>query len=98
MQIPQVGWNWNVEIDSSLDEDDNSDVEGKPGMKKCRHCGKEFTNQGLGGHMSRAHPGKSVDYQKKKETWNAWEYERCLLREAQKRYRSIWGTEEMETT
>lgn len=44
MQIPQVGWTRNEEIDSSLDEDENSDVEGKPGMKKCRHCGKEFTN------------------------------------------------------
>jgi len=27
-----------------LDDDENSDVEGEPGMKKCRHCGKQFTN------------------------------------------------------
>ena len=56
-------------------------------MKKCKHCNREFTNQGLGGHMSRAHPGLSDDYRKKKETRQAREFERKLLREAQKRYR-----------
>lgn len=36
--------------------------------KECKYCHKMFTNQGLGGHMSRAHPGLSEEYRKKKET------------------------------
>lgn len=47
-----------------------------------------FSRQGLGGHMSRAHPGLSVDYQKKKETRKNREQKLEVLRLAQKVYRS----------
>ena len=31
-------------------------------LRNWKLWGKAFTRQGLGGHMSRAHPGESVDY------------------------------------
>lgn len=31
-------------------------------LRQWKLCDKRFTRQGLGGHMSRAHPGESVDY------------------------------------
>ena len=46
--------------------------------------------------MSRAHPGMSNDYQKKKDTRNQRERDRALLREAQNRYRLLHGN--IETT
>lgn len=53
----------------------------------CNHCEKEFmTPQGLGGHMSRAHPGKSEVYRKKKSTRKTREYQRHRLRLAKKKF------------
>jgi len=56
-------------------------------LRKCKFCDKKFTRQGLGGHMSRAHPGQSLDYKKKKETRANREDALGLLRLAQDVYR-----------
>lgn len=53
----------------------------------CKLCGLQFnTSQGLGGHMSRAHPGKSSDYKKKKDTRKTREVERYKLQLAKKKF------------
>lgn len=41
--------------------------------------------------MSRAHPGASVKFQKKKETNRKREFDRKVLKEAQERYRKDFG-------
>lgn len=47
----------------------------------CNFCPKAFTtSQKLGGHTSRAHPGMSLDYQKKRETRERRERERNALK------------------
>lgn len=54
-------------IDSKeVDEHKNTTKsQGNEPMIKCKHCDKKFSRQGLGGHMSRVHPGKSSDYKLK---------------------------------
>ncbi|CAI2359994.1 unnamed protein product [Moneuplotes crassus] len=56
-------------------------------MRKCKICGREFSRQGLGGHMSRAHPGQSTEYRQKKQTRNGRQDKLRLLRKAQRVYR-----------
>jgi hypothetical protein len=46
-----------------------------------------FTGNGLGGHMSRAHPGRSTIYNKKQETMLKRRHQLKLLRDAQDLYR-----------
>ena len=57
---------------------------------------KQFSRQGLGGHMSRAHPGLSQDYRKKKETRKNREKKLEVLRLAQKLYRVRAGNKSMK--
>jgi hypothetical protein len=59
---------------------------------QCKKCFKEFSGQGLGGHMSRAHPGESKDFQKKLDTRNRREEKRKLLRDAQEIYKQRYNT------
>ena len=51
-----------------------------PGEKKehiCKLCGEEFeSGRQLGGHMSRKHPGKAIEYGFKKELHKVKEIER----------------------
>jgi hypothetical protein len=46
-----------------------------------------FTGNGLGGHMSRAHPGQSVTFNKKQEIMLKRRHQLKLLRDAQDLYR-----------
>ena len=53
----------------------------------CRHCTMSFRrSQALGGHMSRAHPGKSFEYKKKKTKRKSREIERLKLLIAKRKY------------
>lgn len=53
----------------------------------CKHCEMSFErSQALGGHMSRAHPGKSCEYKKKKNKRKSREVERLKLLIAKKKY------------
>jgi len=53
----------------------------------CPLCKEDFgTGQALGGHMSRAHPGKSEAYNKKIEKRRERKMPRAILREAKRRY------------
>lgn len=53
----------------------------------CKHCEMSFErSQALGGHMSRAHPGKSCEYKKKKSKRKSREVERLKLLIAKKKY------------
>jgi hypothetical protein len=52
--------------------------------KLCKYA--STTSQGLGGHMSRSHPGKSRAYRKKKGIRKTREMERYRLQLAKKRY------------
>jgi hypothetical protein len=61
-------------------------------------CEKMFTRQGLGGHMSRAHPGESVEYKKKKETRSIRAIDLSLLRKAQDIYRVRTGQKTIKGT
>ena len=63
---------------------------------KCSICDRSFTRNGLGGHMSRAHPGSSESYQKKKDIRKMREYNRAILREAQRRYRIRRGSQDIK--
>jgi hypothetical protein len=65
---------------------------------KCKLCDKKFTRQGLGGHMSRAHPGQSEEYKKKKETRRNREANLNLLRLAQKVYKVRTGQRNVKGT
>ena len=67
-------------------------------LRKCKFCEKKFTRQGLGGHMSRAHPGQSEDYKKKKETRHGREDDLRLLRLAQDVYRQRFNAHEVKGT
>ena len=75
---------------SYAEVDENDSDYGTPragGKVKCRHCRASFkTAQALGGHMSRKHPGKSDDYNHKKEVRAKREFERVKLLLAKKRY------------
>ena len=57
-----------------------------------------FSRQGLGGHMSRAHPGKSDDYKKKKATRDKRSGTLKLLRSSQNIYRKRFNCPNIETT
>eukprot|EP00826_Nyctotherus_ovalis_P001115 TRINITY_DN10137_c0_g1_i1.p1 TRINITY_DN10137_c0_g1~~TRINITY_DN10137_c0_g1_i1.p1 ORF type:complete len:287 (+),score=78.09 TRINITY_DN10137_c0_g1_i1:182-1042(+) len=60
---------------------------GTEGNFACKHCSYKFTtSQGLGGHMSRKHPGKSEVYKKKKGIRKIREPERHKLQLAKKKY------------
>lgn len=59
---------------------------------KCRFCPVVFTeSQMLGGHTSRAHPGQSPDYRKKKETRLRREPLRLARAEAKKQLAETHG-------
>ena len=53
----------------------------------CHLCGKVFGRNGLGGHMSRAHPGQSRSYKKKRQTAIKNLARLESLRRAQEKYR-----------
>lgn len=57
-----------------------------------------FTANGLGGHMSRAHPGQSEVFRKKLETRIKRQLHLLSLREAQKIYRLRYGCPKLKTT
>lgn len=61
-------------------------------MVQCKLCFKEFTGQGLGGHMSRAHPGESEDFKRKIETKKRRQEKLQLLRDAQEIYKQRYNT------
>jgi hypothetical protein len=66
------------EDDSDLDSDYGSPKRG--GKFACKYCKSSFRSaQALGGHMSRRHPGKSHDYNRKKEVRKRRELERARL-------------------
>lgn len=65
-------------------------------MVKCKICGKEFTGNGLGGHMSRAHKGKSEKNKKKRYTRDLKSQERQILRRAQEIYREVYQCPEIK--
>jgi hypothetical protein len=50
-----------------------------------------FGRNGLGGHMSRVHQGKSKEFKKKKETRELRAKDRLDLRLAQAAYRKIYS-------
>lgn len=61
--------------------------ETQTGAFLCKHCGSSFSrSQALGGHMSRAHPGKSGEYKKKKDKRKSREVERLKLLLAKRKY------------
>lgn len=68
--------------------DEKSEVEDSikdEGDFNCKHCKCSFkTAQALGGHMSRKHPGRSYDYNRKKEIRMRRELERLKLLLAKK--------------
>lgn len=66
--------------------------------RRCKLCDKRFTRQGLGGHMSRAHPGQSEDYKRKKETRRNREDNLNMLRLAQTVYRMRTGQKSIRGT
>lgn len=54
---------------------------------RCRICGRVFRSvQGLGGHMSRAHPGESNKYWKRRMVRESRKKERELLRIAKLKF------------
>lgn len=56
-------------------------------MFACKYCEMIFCrSQALGGHMSRAHPGKSCEYKKKKNKRKSREVERLKLLIAKRKY------------
>eukprot|EP00826_Nyctotherus_ovalis_P043595 TRINITY_DN4608_c0_g1_i5.p1 TRINITY_DN4608_c0_g1~~TRINITY_DN4608_c0_g1_i5.p1 ORF type:complete len:160 (-),score=50.87 TRINITY_DN4608_c0_g1_i5:148-627(-) len=56
-------------------------------MFTCKYCEMSFCrSQALGGHMSRAHPGKSCEYKKKKNKRKSREVERLKLLIAKRKY------------
>ncbi len=58
----------------------------------CGECGKTFaTGQGLGGHMSKRHPGTSESYKHKKTTRQNRLFDRARLFLAKKRYYGAIG-------
>lgn len=68
------------------------------GSFHCKLCELQFTtSQGLGGHMSRAHPGKSFDYKKKKGKRKMREVDRYRLQLAKKIYFESMIHDHMET-
>ena len=64
--------------------------EKKEGLRQrftCKICGMDFDNgQALGGHMSRTHPGKSRDFNHKKDVRKRREFDRVKLLLAKKRF------------
>lgn len=79
------------DYESSYEEDDNSQIDSDYGSPKrggkfsCRYCKSSFRSaQALGGHMSRKHPGKSHDYNRKKEVRKRRELDRARLLLAKK--------------
>lgn len=61
--------------------------EAKTGDFLCKYCSSSFSrSQALGGHMSRAHPGKSGEYKKKKDKRKSREVERLKLLIAKRKY------------
>ena len=60
-------------------------------LYECKLCKQEFqTGQALGGHVSRKHPGRSVEYLNKKRIRDGRETERAILNLAKiKFYKSI---------
>lgn len=64
---------------------------------RCKLCYRLFTANGLGGHMSRAHPNQSEEYRKKKETRMSRELTLVCLREAQKIYRQRYGCPKLKS-
>jgi len=79
--------------ESSHEDEDNSDLDSDYGTPKrggkfaCKYCKSSFRSaQALGGHMSRRHPGKSHDYNRKKEVRRRRELERARLLLAKKMF------------
>eukprot|EP00826_Nyctotherus_ovalis_P062045 TRINITY_DN8908_c0_g1_i3.p1 TRINITY_DN8908_c0_g1~~TRINITY_DN8908_c0_g1_i3.p1 ORF type:complete len:290 (-),score=70.52 TRINITY_DN8908_c0_g1_i3:221-1090(-) len=73
------------EDDSDLDSDYGSPRRG--GKFGCKYCKSSFKSaQALGGHMSRKHPGKSHDYNRKKEVRKRRELDRARLLLAKKMF------------
>jgi hypothetical protein len=71
--------------ESSYKEESEYDSPGHEGSFYCKHCKSGFKSaQALGGHMSRKHPGKSNDYNHKKEIRKKRELERAKLLLAKK--------------
>lgn len=64
----------------------------RQGPFQCRCCEQAFSrSQALGGHMSRAHPGKSDEYKRKKNKRKSREIERLKLLIAKRKYFSNLG-------
>ena len=63
---------------------------------KCKFCDQYFGRQGLGGHMSRVHPGKSNDYRSKRIKREEREDKRRLLRLSQQVYRYKFSVPEIK--
>eukprot|EP00826_Nyctotherus_ovalis_P064892 TRINITY_DN9529_c0_g1_i14.p1 TRINITY_DN9529_c0_g1~~TRINITY_DN9529_c0_g1_i14.p1 ORF type:complete len:260 (+),score=73.52 TRINITY_DN9529_c0_g1_i14:246-1025(+) len=64
----------------------------KEGPFQCKCCEQSFSrSQALGGHMSRAHPGKSDEYKRKKNKRKSREIERLKLLIAKRKYFSNLG-------
>ena len=62
-------------------------AENRSGEFACKYCTMTFKkSQGLGGHMSRAHPGKSQDYNRKKSVRKNREIERARLCLAKRKF------------
>lgn len=79
-------------------KDQKSTTSSNEELIQCKLCDKKFTRQGLGGHMSRAHPGQSEDYKRKKETRKNREEQLELLRLAQKVYKVRTGQKNIRGT
>jgi hypothetical protein len=73
------------EIDLENLDDDNE-------INKCKLCDEMFeTGQALGGHMSRAHPGQSTDYNRKKTVRERRTFLREIHKKAKQIYESHYG-------
>lgn len=76
------------------DEDSSEQTEDATSGKghTCKICNKTFTeSRQLGGHFSRAHPGESEQYNKRKNARVRNFRNRLVLKEAQRRYRLKYG-------
>ena len=78
---------------SSLSESENKSKEDKI---DCKFCDLKFSRQGLGGHMSRVHPGKSNQYKQKRNKRDQREDIRRLLRLSQNVYRQRYNEDDIK--
>jgi uncharacterized C2H2 Zn-finger protein len=72
------------------ENDEHQSPKEDPSVFQCNKCDKTFSSQqALGGHSSKSHPGSSQKYNKKIVVRQGREYEREMLKQAKKMIEAI---------